>query len=601
MLAIAYSRYSSAGQVGGTSIQRQTANPEAYCKARGWRLWEGPAYSDPGVSAFAGDHLQAGDLGRFLADHRAGRFGGEPVALLLEDVDRFSRAFPLAVLPVLVDDVLNSGITLSLLSYDRDYSRESIRANPLELQELLMRLAAAHEFSERLSRRITFAHQQRRQAIRAGHPTAPGLAPSWLELGPDGWAFTPYATVVRRVLTLTAEHGAAAVARMMNAEGVPSPGEVVQERRQANPRRRQTAEPRRIRWTASTVQQLVSSPQIRGARPIRTPGHWARLRAWKEKTAQLARQGVARSDWPARPQQTWDQPQEAYYPALLTPAEHADLLAAVARRAPPEAGRTDRQRWIGAAMTWCTCGERMGATGTTRLQAGGVKRFLYLRCRGAGRGGTCPAPMLPVPVAQAHLLTRLTGDDFAVMLEQATGQGRAEALAAAIQQQQNAELTVVKLQQQQRAGDAAMAVETDATVLGVLARRQAVLEAQAQDAARQLAEAQRAVAKAQAAPSLAELGDAARQEISRTLRRFAAGDDTDDDRRMVWRHLRALGLRITIDTTAMRLALQVGDGPMAWQPIDRELGAHALDAGATGATFFDGGEDGLGGGVEWPV
>ena len=50
MLGVPYSRYSSVGQSAGTSILRQTANPEAYCKARGWRLWEGPAYSDPGDS-----------------------------------------------------------------------------------------------------------------------------------------------------------------------------------------------------------------------------------------------------------------------------------------------------------------------------------------------------------------------------------------------------------------------------------------------------------------------------------------------------------------------------------------------------------------------
>ena len=57
---------------------------------------------------------------------------------------------------------------------------------------------------------------------------------------------------------------------------------------------------------------------------------------------------------------------------------------------------------------------------------------------------------------------------------------------------------------------------------------------------------------------------------------------------MVWRHLRALGVRIIIDTVGMRMALQIGDGPTEWQPIDRELGAYALDAAATGVTFGDG-------------
>jgi hypothetical protein len=185
------------------------------------------------------------------------------------------------------------------------------------------------------------------------------------------------------------------------------------------------------------------------------------------------------------------------------------------------------------------------------------------------------------------LLVRLTGDDFAVMIERDAGADRAQALAAAIQHQQTAELAVVRLQQQQRAGDAAMAVETDALVLGVLARRQAVIEAQAQQAARALVAAQRAVAKAQQAPSLAALGAAAQEDVRRTLARFSAGEDSEDDRRMVWRHLRALGLRVTIDTAAMRMALQIGDGAQVWQPIDPDLAAYALSAAATGAVFGD--------------
>jgi putative YjhG/YagF family dehydratase len=58
-------------------------------------------------------------------------------------------------------------------------------------------------------------------------------------------------------------------------------------------------------------------------------------------------------------------------------------------------------------------------------------------------------------------------------------------------------------------------------------------------------------------------------------------------------------IRIVIDTAGGRMALQISDGPQQWQPIDRELGAAALADGATGATFFAGGDDGLGAGVEW--
>lgn len=590
MLAVAYSRWSSAGQTTGTSLARQTADPEAYCRARGWRLWDGAGYSDPGVSAFAGDHLADGALGRFLADHRAGTFGGEPVALLIEDVDRFSRSFALAILPVLVDDVLNAGITLVLTAYDRAYSRESIRANPLELHELLMRLSAAHEFSERLSRRVSFVHQQRRQQIRAGRPVAPGLAPSWLELSPDGWQFTPYADVVRRVLTLSLDHGATATARILNSEGAPPPGAMILARRG-----RTVARP--LRWTSSTVEQLVSAPQIHGARPVRAPGHAAALRSWKEATAQLRRQGVPPDQWPPKPRQQWDEPQPGYYPALLTPQEHEDLLAAIARRRPPDAGRTDQCRWIGATITRCICGERMGATGTTRLQATGRRRYIYLRCHGVGRGGTCSSPMVPVAVAQAHLLVRLTGDQFAAMLQAAAGTDRAADLARAIARQQDADATVHQIEQQHAAGEQALAAETDPAVLSVLARRAAALDVKLTDARRLLADARAEVARLQAAPSLAAMGAEAREQIGAVLQRFAGGTDTVEDRQMVWRHLRALGLQITIDAAASRLALQLGDGPPDWQPIEPELALYALERVATDATFTDDDEGTI---VTWP-
>ena len=591
MLGVSYSRWSSPGQSAGTSLARQAADPEAYCRARGWRLWDdGAGYRDAGVSAFAGDHLADGALGRFLADHRAGRFGGEPVALLLEDVDRFSRSFPLAVLPVLVDDVLNAGITLSLLDFNKDFSRESIRANPLELHELLMRLSAAHEFSERLSRRVSFAHQQRRAAIRQGQPVAPGQAPSWLELGPDGWQFTPYADTVRRVLDLSLHHGATATARIMNREGAPPPGVEILARRGRTPARP-------IRWTASTVEQLVNAPQIHGARPIRAPGHAAALRTWKEATAQLRRQGIPPEKWPPKPRQQWDTPQEGYYPALLTPQEHADLLAAIARRCPPDAGRIDQCRWIGSPLTTCVCGERMGATGTTRMQAAGRRRYIYLRCRGAGRGGTCSSPMVSVPVAQAHLLVRLTGDQFASMLDAAAGTDRAADLARAIRQQEAAADRVHQLQQQHAAGEQALADEADPAVLRVMARRAATLDAALADARRALADARGEVARLQAGPSLTALGGAARAQISAVLQRFAGGTDTVEDRRMVAGHLRALGIRIVIDAAGGRLALAIGDGPPDWQPIDPDLALYALEQVATDATFT---EDEEGTIVTWP-
>jgi hypothetical protein len=318
------------------------------------------------------------------------------------------------------------------------------------------------------------------------------------------------------------------------------------------------------------------------------------VRAWKEQTAQLRRQAVPPDQWPPQPRQQWDEAQPGYYPALLTPAEHADLLAAIAARRPAAMGRTDQQRWIAAGLTACVCGETMGATGSSRLHATGRRRYVYLRCRGG-----CSSPMVPIALAQAHLLTRLTGDQFAAMLEHAAGSDRAQLLASAIAQQQNAERQVVQIEQQHAAGEQALAAETDAAVVSVLARRAATIDSLLAAARQVLAEARADVARLQAAPSLAAMGAEARAQICTVLARFAGGTDTVEDRRMVARHLVALGVRVTIDAAARRLALQIGDGPLDWQPLDRELAEEALGGHATGAQFFEGDEDGLGAGVEW--
>jgi hypothetical protein len=262
-------------------------------------------------------------------------------------------------------------------------------------------------------------------------------------------------------------------------------------------------------------------------------------------------------------------------------------------------GRSDQQRWIGAGLTRCSCGEPMGATACSRLQGGERRRYRYLRCRAVGR--SCDALMVPLAAAQAHVLTRLSSADFAVMLTGGEGQERAMALAVALQQQEAAAARLHQLEAAQAAGQAALSEVTDAAVLVVLAQRQATLAGEVQVARQQLEQAQAATGRAQATPSLEALGAAAQQTIRQLLATFASGADTVDDRRLVARHLQRLGLRITIDSHRRLVALQVGDGAADWQPLDTELAGQALADGATDAQFFRGDADGLGAGSEWPM
>jgi DNA invertase Pin-like site-specific DNA recombinase len=88
MKAIGYIRWSSDDQTSGDSLERQTANVQAYCQRAGLELVE--TLVDEGLSGFKGEHLSRGKLGALLVGRiDSGLCSG--MALVVEDMDRLSR------------------------------------------------------------------------------------------------------------------------------------------------------------------------------------------------------------------------------------------------------------------------------------------------------------------------------------------------------------------------------------------------------------------------------------------------------------------------------------------------------------------------------
>src|SRR6516225_6644612 len=85
--AIAYVRFSSDEQADGDSIQRQTANVTRYAERYGFSIEQ--ILLDEGRSAYKGEHLSIGELGKFLRAAEKGTFRG--YAFLVEEQDRLSR------------------------------------------------------------------------------------------------------------------------------------------------------------------------------------------------------------------------------------------------------------------------------------------------------------------------------------------------------------------------------------------------------------------------------------------------------------------------------------------------------------------------------
>ena len=576
-------------------MARQQADPRAYCHARGWTLWEGSGYADSGVSAYGGANLAEGALGRFVEDLKANRFGPDPIALLLEDLDRFSRQFPLAVLPILIDDLLNAGVTISVMAKARDISRASIKANPMELHELLFWLSASHDFSEKLSHRISHVHQNKRDRIRNGEAVTPDAAPAWISLVDGQWVLNDFAKVIRRLLDLAADHGHAVVASTLNKEGAPSPGQWRHNRLGAKAK----PQARPLLWNSASVQRVLNSPAIVGHRQVMAPGYRSVIRAWKEDCAIKLRQGAKQADLPSCPARQHEEPQLNYYPPLLTEQEHAAVLAAAGRRRPVNGGRTEKLNWLAQGFTFCSqCGDLYGMAANQRKTAEGkTVSTYYLSCKGRRKGSGCNAPSIKLHDAQASLLTRLAAADFVEMLGAHGRASNGSPLAQALADKAESQGKVDQFSAALAVGEKAMAAESDSDVLRVLAKRQAQQEAELAKAKQAFAAAMAELQRLQSGAPLPALGEAASAEVAALMATFARREDTVEDRRLVRSHLLRMGLIVHLNGDDAQLGLQVGStSQINWRPLARVARRTALAEGIVNpASAWD--QPGIGAGV----
>ena len=589
MLGVPYSRISSAEQRSGLGLLRQQADPGVYCEARGWALYDGPGYSDAGMSAFGGANLAEGALGRFIEDLKGGRFGSEPVALLLEDLDRFSRQFPLAVLPVLVDDLLNTGTTIAVMAKGRDISRATIKANPMELHELLFWLNASHEFSEKLSHRIAHVHQNHRRRIRDGEAVNPDAAPAWIDLKDGQWVLNDYAKVIHRLLALSSDHGLSVVAATLNREGHPSPGQYRRNRWAADEKRRTKDCYKQVLWSSASVRSVLQSPALTGKRQVMSPGHKTLVRQWKEDCVIRLRQGARKEDLPPHPQRTFETPQANYYPALLSEQEHAALMSVAKRRLPVNVGRTEQLNWLAQGFTFCShCGDLIGASCSHRKRPNGRKDVVYsLRCKGRHKGNGCTAPTLPLRDVEASLLTRLSSRSLLEMLRSGSEGDNDSELSAMLAARDAAQNNVDQATTALAVGEQAMAAEGDPAVLRILARRQVQQELTLAEAQQALALALADLQRHQCKRPIAAIGDEAQEEIRKLLSTFARMEDTVDDRRLVRTHLLRMGMQLLLDTDAKLLGLRIADGPFHWQPLAPMARRLALEDGMPSGVAID--------------
>lgn len=206
----------------GSSADRQLAYAASWAAQHGMQLDATLTLKDEGLSAYHERHVKQGALGVFLLAISESRIPSGSV-LVVEGLDRLSRAEPLLAQAQLAQ-IINGGITVVTASDGREYNRESLKAQPMDLVYSLLVMIRAHEESDTKSKRVKAAIRRQCEGWIAG--TYRGLIrngkdPQWLDLTNKGWELIPErVAAVKRALELYGQGlGAGRAANVMHDEG----------------------------------------------------------------------------------------------------------------------------------------------------------------------------------------------------------------------------------------------------------------------------------------------------------------------------------------------------------------------------------------------
>lgn len=217
-----YLRFSDPRQATGSSADRQLKYAQAWAAERGLVLDETLSLRDEGLSAYHQNHVKQGALGTFLRAVDEGRIPQGSV-LIVEGLDRLSRAEPIQAQAQLAQ-IINAGITVVTASDGREYNRERLKAQPMDLVYSLLVMIRAHEESDTKSKRVRASIRRLCEGWVAG--TYRGLIrngkdPQWLHWTGEAWELIPdRVAAVRRALELYQQGlGAGRASKLMQSEG----------------------------------------------------------------------------------------------------------------------------------------------------------------------------------------------------------------------------------------------------------------------------------------------------------------------------------------------------------------------------------------------
>lgn len=222
-LVYSYTRFSDPRQAIGHSSERQMAYAAKWAAEHGLLLDDKLSLRDEGLSAYHQRHVKSGALGVFLVAVEQGRIPPGSV-LVVEGLDRLSRAEPIQAQAQLAQ-IVNAGITVVTASDGKEYSRERLKANPMDLVYSLLVMIRAHEESDTKSKRVTAAIRKQCEGWMAGTfrgVIRNGKDPLWLQRVDNQWQLIPdRVSAAREAIALYKRgYGATAIIKKLQEAGL---------------------------------------------------------------------------------------------------------------------------------------------------------------------------------------------------------------------------------------------------------------------------------------------------------------------------------------------------------------------------------------------
>lgn len=220
-----YLRFSDPRQASGNSAERQIQYAQRWAAARGLTLDDTLSLRDEGLSAYHQNHVSRGALGAFLVAIEEGRITSGSV-LVVEGLDRLSRAEPLQAQAQLAQ-IINAGITVVTASDSKEYNRDLLKSNPMDLVYSLLVMIRAHEESDTKSKRVTASILRLCQRWQDGSYRGlirNGRDPHWLEWNKEQqqWETIPDRVAALRTAIdmFMSGDGAARIVRTLTERGM---------------------------------------------------------------------------------------------------------------------------------------------------------------------------------------------------------------------------------------------------------------------------------------------------------------------------------------------------------------------------------------------